>query len=227
MRLSWIVSASVASGKPCDNKDFPVDRIRSSAGRFGAGASEDPMRQSRSAGSFSVTSLRGAHQSALHMDLARIGISDARGRSEFGLCVEHRHRSGWMGEQFHVAATGWLVSSRKFTYIFRVACDPALLIAGNLGSWVPQLRIEHRITLGDKFESDAARGGIIDSRAAKPPVFDFLTKNSGREAIAPAAYAKRVGLVCNCSTPLRIGAAGLLRPCRVRDLAGTWDAGPR
>jgi len=60
---------------------------------------------------------------------------------------------------------------------------------------VPQLRSEHSITFGRKFES-AAAGRTSSIPNGEPPVFDFY-RHLGRGRSRPPAYATRVaGLAC-------------------------------
>ena len=70
---------------------------------------------------------------------------------------------------------------------------PALTYAGNLWSWTPQLRVEHRFDLGND-ASVKLQGGILDPLTGEPPD-DFKytwyrMPDAGEESRAPAVAAR-------------------------------------
>jgi len=85
---------------------------------------------------------------------------------------------------------------------------PAFSYAGNLWSWVPQVRIEHRINLGED-SSLLLQGGILDSQSGEPPLFDATRTPQAGELSRQPAYATRVAWTRNVfGQPLRLGAGG-------------------
>jgi hypothetical protein len=71
---------------------------------------------------------------------------------------------------------------------------PALTYQGNLWSWTPQLRIEHRFDLGNN-ASVRLQGGILDPLTGEPPPNDFVytwyrMPDAGEESRAPAVAAR-------------------------------------
>jgi hypothetical protein len=85
---------------------------------------------------------------------------------------------------------------------------PAFSYTGNLWAWVPQVRVEHRFTLGEE-SSLLLQGGILDSQSGEPPVFDaYRTPRAGERSRQPA-YATRVAWTHTVfGQPLRVGAGG-------------------
>ena len=68
---------------------------------------------------------------------------------------------------------------------------PALSYAGNLWSWTPQVRVEHRITLSDA-SSFILQAGILDSLTGDMPVDAYQRYPSWGEMSGQPAYAARV-----------------------------------
>ena len=85
---------------------------------------------------------------------------------------------------------------------------PALSYAGNLWSWTPQIRIEHRVDLSGG-SSLLLQGGILDSLSGEPPFSAYQRYPTYGEQSGQPAYAARV----SWSVPLSgqnlvIGAGG-------------------
>src|ERR1700690_1558680 len=95
---------------------------------------------------------------------------------------------------------------------FATLAIPALSGAGNLWAWVPQIRVEHRVVLGEE-SSLMFQGGILDPLAGETP---GETPNSGYYRLAgpgeesrQPAYATRIAWRHNIyGQPLGLGAAG-------------------
>jgi hypothetical protein len=68
---------------------------------------------------------------------------------------------------------------------------PALSYAGNLWSWVPQVRVEHRTTLSET-SSLLFQAGILDSLSGEPPRATFLRAATWGEESGMPAYATRI-----------------------------------
>ena len=68
---------------------------------------------------------------------------------------------------------------------------PSLAYAGNLWSWTPQVRVEHRIHLNEK-SSLLVQGGILDSLSGDLPSDNQNAEPSWGEQSGQPAYAARV-----------------------------------
>ncbi len=93
---------------------------------------------------------------------------------------------------------------------------PALSYAGNLWSWVPQIRVEHRIALGEA-SSLLFQGGILDPVSGETPGAPpgtmpgqsyYRQPGPGEESRQPA-YGTRIAWTRNVfGQPLRVGVGG-------------------
>jgi len=84
---------------------------------------------------------------------------------------------------------------------------PALAYAGNLWSWIPQVRVEHRFDLADA-DSVTLQGGIVDNLTGELPVFQSSSVPQAGERSGQPAYAARVAWRRMISGhPLTLGAA--------------------
>jgi hypothetical protein len=68
---------------------------------------------------------------------------------------------------------------------------PAFAYAGNLWTWTPQIRLEHRVNLTER-SSILLQGGILDPLTGEPPASLFLRTPQAGEASRQPAYATRV-----------------------------------
>jgi len=91
---------------------------------------------------------------------------------------------------------------------FATLAVPALSGAGNLWAWVPQIRVEHRVALGED-SSLILQGGILDPVTGETPSSgDYRAAGPGEESRQPA-YASRIAWTQNAfGQPLRLGVAG-------------------
>jgi hypothetical protein len=69
---------------------------------------------------------------------------------------------------------------------------PALSYTGNLWSWTPQIRIEHRVTLSDT-STLQLQAGILDPLTGDVPEYDYRYPTAGEQSGQPA-YASRIAL---------------------------------
>src|SRR5258708_29375573 len=90
-----------------------------------------------------------------------------------------------------VAGQDGLFFSPESPTSFASLAVPAFSYAGNLWSWVPQVRVEHRFTLGED-STLLLQGGILDSQSGEPPVFDAYRSPQAGESSRQPAYATRV-----------------------------------
>jgi TolA-binding protein len=86
---------------------------------------------------------------------------------------------------------------------------PALSYAGNLWNWVPQIRVEHRVSLGED-SSLLFQGGILDPLSGEAPGFapgtDYYRQPGPGESSRQPAYGSRIAWTRNVfGQPLRVG----------------------
>jgi hypothetical protein len=209
MRLSGIVLLNLFSNVgTVDNTDIPsiaYDRPPAgSGGSFGGS-----LRQSQIGLEVFGPELAGAHTKAdLQLDLGG-GFPRALNGVNFGLL---RLRTGTMRMDWAhtsiVAGQDGLFFSPNSPTSFASLAIPAFSYAGNMWSWVPQVRIEHRFALGEN-SNLLVQGGILDSQSGEPPVFEFYRTPQAGERSRQPAYATRVAWSRNLfGQPLRVGVAG-------------------
>jgi hypothetical protein len=191
-----------------DNADIPsiaYDRPPGgSGGSFGGS-----LRQSQIGLEVFGPQLAGARTKAdLQLDLGG-GFPRALNGVNFGLL---RLRTGTMRLDWAhtsiVAGQDGLFFSPNSPTSFASLAVPAFSYAGNLWSWVPQVRVEHRFTLGED-SSLLVQGGILDSQSGEPPVFDYYRTPQAGERSRQPAYATRVAWSRSLfGQPLRVGVGG-------------------
>ncbi len=85
---------------------------------------------------------------------------------------------------------------------------PALSYAGNLWTWIPQIRVEHRITTGESSQL-SLQAGILDPLSGEDPPLQFDRIPQAGEASRQPAFATRVGFQKRLrDRELRLGAGG-------------------
>jgi hypothetical protein len=209
MRLSGIVLLNLFSNVgTVDNADIPsiaYDRPPGgSGGSFGGS-----LRQSQIGLEVFGPQVAGARTKAdLQLDLGG-GFPRALNGVNFGLL---RLRTGTMRLDWThtsiVAGQDGLFFSPNSPTSFASLAVPAFSYAGNLWSWVPQVRVEHRFTLGED-SNLLVQGGILDSQSGEPPVFDFYRTPQAGERSRQPAYATRVAWSRPLfGQPLRVGVGG-------------------
>jgi len=95
---------------------------------------------------------------------------------------------------------------------FATLAIPALTYAGNLWSWVPQIRVEHKVALGEE-SSLIFQGGILDPVSGEVPGAEPGTSYNRQagpgEASRQPAYGTRIAWTRNVfGQPLRVGIGG-------------------
>ena len=91
---------------------------------------------------------------------------------------------------------------------FATLAEPALAYAGNLWTWVPQIRVEHRRSLSEN-SSLTLQGGIVDGLTGEPPGYSYNRHPQAGEYSRQPGYAGRVVWSYNISgQPLTFGAGG-------------------
>jgi hypothetical protein len=209
MRLSGIVLLNLFNNVgTVDNADIPslaYDRPPgASGGSFGG-----TLRQSQIGLEVFGPQFAGARTKAdLTLDLGG-GFPRTVDGVNFGLL---RLRTGTMRMDWAhtsiIAGQDGLFFSPTSPTSFASLAIPAFSYTGNLWAWVPQVRVEHRFTLGEE-SSLLLQGGILDSQSGEPPVFDaYRTPQAGERSRQPA-YATRVAWSHTLfGQPLRVGVGG-------------------
>ncbi len=191
VRLSGIVlfNANITRGA-VDNLDFP--QIATPPETPGtSGAFSGSLRQSQIGIEAFGPDIAGARTSAnLKFDFAG-GFPNTPNGTAFGIVrlrtgtirLDWEHTSIVAGQDsiFFAPLTPTTLSSLAI---------PALSYTGNLWSWTPQIRIEHRISLSDT-SNLLLQAGILDSLTGDIPTGDYRPPTAGEQSGQPA-YAARI-----------------------------------
>jgi hypothetical protein len=174
-----------------DNTDFPQLAMPrgplSSEGSFGAS-----LRQSQIGLQAFGPTIGGARTSAdIQFDFSG-GFPDAPNGVTFGV-VRLRTatvRFDWSNTSVVAGQDNLFFSPLSPTSIATLAV-PALAYAGNLWSWTPQVRVEHKINLSES-SSLLLQGGILDSLTGDVPPSEYDRYPSWGERSGQPAYATRI-----------------------------------
>lgn len=209
VRLSGIVLTNLASTQgTVDSIDLPTLAYTRPAGDSG-GSFGATVRQSEIGFEAFGPTVAGAKTRAdLQLDLAG-GFAETPNGVNSGLM---RLRTGtmrmdWANTSVVVGQDAIFFSPNSPTS-FATLAQPALSYAGNLWSWVPQLRVEHRVALGDE-SSLLFQGGILDPVSGEVPAATPYRQPGAGESSRQPAFGTRVAWTRNVfGQPLRIGAGG-------------------
>ena len=209
MRISGLVLMNTFSNQGyVDNIDLPALALARPAGDSG-GSFGATLRQSELGFEVFGPRVAGARTRAdLQLDLAG-GFASIPNGIDSGL-VRLRTatmRMDWENTSLVVGQDGLFFSPSSPTS-FATLAEPALSYAGNLWSWVPQIRVEHRVALGEK-SSLLFQGGILDPVSGEVPgTGPYRAAGPGEESRQPA-YGTRVAWMHEVSgQPLRLGVGG-------------------
>lgn len=209
MRISGIVLMNLFSNQgTVDSIDLPTlaypGQPGSSGGSFGA-----TLRQSEIGFEVFGPRVAGARTRAdLQLDLAG-GFPAVLNGINSGLV---RLRTATMRLDWNntsmVAGQDGLFFSPGSPTSFATLAIPALTYAGNLWSWVPQIRVEHRVALGDA-STLLFQGGILDPVSGETPATSFYRLPGAGESSRQPAYGTRVAWRREVfGQPLRVGVGG-------------------
>ncbi|HMH81144.1 MAG TPA: hypothetical protein VK514_13025, partial [Candidatus Acidoferrum sp.] len=192
LRLSGIVllNTGITRGS-VDNLDFPqIATPPDDAGR--SGSFWGSLRQSQIAIEAFGPDIAGARTSAnIRFDFAG-GFPNTGNGAAFGIV---RLRTGtmrmdWANTSIVAGQDSLFFAPLTPTTLSSLAI-PALSYSGNLWSWTPQIRIEHRIALSDSSKL-RLQAGILDSLTGdNPPQQDYRYPSVGEQSGQPA-YAARI-----------------------------------
>jgi hypothetical protein len=209
MRISGIVLMNLFSNQGVvDNIDVPeLAYFRppgNSGGSFGA-----TLRQSQIGFEVFGPRVGGARTRAdIQVDLAG-GFPVEPNGSTSGLM---RLRTATMRMDWEntsvVAGQDGLFMSPNSPTSFASLAEPALSYAGNLWSWVPQVRVEHKFAVGES-SSLLLQGGIVDPLSGEVPAFGTYRQGGPGEASRQPAFGTRIAWTRDLSgKPLRLGVGG-------------------
>jgi len=107
-----------------------------------------------------------------------------------------------------VAGQDGLFFSPNSPTSFASLAEPALSYAGNLWSWAPQIRVEHKVTLGEQ-SSLLFQAGILDPVSGQFPDSGYYRQAGAGESSRQPAYGTHAAWTRNVSgQPLRLGMGG-------------------
>jgi hypothetical protein len=209
LRVSGIVLMNMISNQGVvDNIDLPTLTYARPSGNSG-GSFAATLRQSEIGFETFGPNLAGAKTKAdLQLDLAG-GFTSVPNGINAGLV---RLRTGtirmdWANTSL-VAGQDAIFFSPNSPTSFASLAIPALSYAGNLWGWVPQIRVEHRVAIGED-SSLILQGGILDPVSGETPGSNYYRQAGPGEASRQPAYASRIGWTRNVfGQPLRVGAGG-------------------
>jgi hypothetical protein len=193
VRLSGIIllNTNVTRGS-VDNLDFPQIAV-SAANPTAAGSFSGSLRQSQIGVEAFGPDVAGAHTSAnVKFDFAG-GFPDTPNGAAFGIV---RLRTGTIRLDW---ATTSIVAGQDSLFFAPLTPStlsslaiPALSYTGNLWSWTPQIRIEHRISLSES-AGVLVQAGILDGLTGEIPQQGQVYRNpSAGEQSGQPAYAMRI-----------------------------------
>jgi hypothetical protein len=217
MRLSGIVLMNLASNQGAvDSIDLPTIALArmpgDSGGSFGA-----TLRQSQIGFEAFGPAVAGAKTTAdLQLDLAG-GFPPVPNGINSGLARLRTAtlRMDWADTSVVVGQDAIFFSPNSPTS-FATLAIPSLTYAGNLWSWVPQIRVEHRVVLGEE-SSVLFQAGILDPLSGETPGTppgagpgtSYYRQPGPGEASREPAYGTRIAWTHNVfGQPLRVGVGG-------------------
>ena len=191
LRLSGIVLLNTAVTRgSVDILDYPQIATPTSPPGT-SGSFSGSLRQSQIGIEAFGPDIAGAHTSAnVNFDFAG-GFPNTSNGVAFGIV---RLRTGtirldWNDTSLVAGQDGLFFAPLTPTTLTSLAI-PALSYTGNLWSWTPQMRIEHRITLSDT-SNMLLQAGILDSLTGESPTDFYRTPTAGEQSGQPA-YAARI-----------------------------------
>ena len=207
LRLSGIVLMNLVSNQGVvDRVDLPSLAYARPAGDSG-GSFSATLRQSEIGFEIFGPTVAGAKTRAdLQLDLAG-GFPAVPNGVNSGLL---RLRTGtlrmeWANTSLVVGQDALFFSPNSPTSFASLA-EPALSYAGNLWAWTPQIRVEHKIVLGDS-SSLLLQGGILDPLTGEAALDGTYRQPSAGEASRHPALGSRVAWTRNVfGQPFRLGA---------------------
>jgi hypothetical protein len=209
VRLSGIVLLNLFSNQgSVDNIDFPSLATRNPAG-FSGGSVGATLRQSQIGLEVFGPRFAGARTWAdLQMDFAGgfpqtlNGVNTGLVRLPTGTIHIDWARTSVVGGQ------DGLFFAPQTPTSFASLATPALGYSGNLWNWIPQVRVERRLQLGERSKL-VLQGGVLDGVTGQPPVSQSYRAPQAGEASQQPAYAGRMAWTSTLfGQPFTVGGAG-------------------
>lgn len=209
VRLSGIVLLNLFSNQgSVDNVDYPSLALQNPPG-FSGGSFGGTLRQSQIGLEVFGPTVAGARTHAdLQMDFGG-GFPQTLNGVSTGL---FRLRTGtvhfdWQDTSIVGGQDGLFFAPQSPTSFASLA-TPALGYSGNLWNWLPQVRVERRIQLGESSKF-VLQGGILDGLTGEPPTSQSYRTPQAGEAGRQPAYAGRAAWTRTVfGQPFTIGGAG-------------------
>lgn len=211
VRLSGIVLLNMFENRGAvDNTDFPSVALESKQ-PFSSASFGGSLRQSQIGIEAFGPNIGGARTSlSINFDFAGGFPQDTVNGETMGIV---RLRSGvirfdWQSTSLVAGQDRLFFAPNAPTSIATLAV-PALSYAGNLWSWTPQVRVEHKIPLSDN-SSLLLQAGVLDNLSGDVQPEDTQAANpSWGEQSGQPAYAARVGWTHSLhEQQLTVGAGG-------------------
>jgi hypothetical protein len=210
VRLSGIVLMNLVSNQGVvDSIDLPTLSFARAAGDSG-GSFGATVRQSEIGFEAFGPDVAGAKTKAdLQLDLAGGFPSAPNGVSSGYMRLRTATmRMDWTNTSVVVGQDTIFFSPNSPTSFASLAI-PALSYAGNLWGWVPQVRVEHKVALGEE-SSLLLQAGIMDPLSGEAPGVvpgtDYYRQPGPGESSRQPAYGTRVAWTRNVfGQPLRVG----------------------
>jgi peptidoglycan hydrolase CwlO-like protein len=208
LRLSGMVLLNMYADRgSVNNQDFPelafAPGALSSGGTFGGS-----LRQSEIALQGFGPTIAGARTSAeVHFDFAG-GFPQLPNGDSYGIM---RLRTGtvrfdWDNTSIIAGQDALFLAPLSATSIATLAV-PAFAYAGDLWSWTPQIRVEHRFTVSDH-NSFLVQGGILDNFSGDTPVSEYNRYPTWGENSGQPAYATRLAWTQNVGEQKIVAGVG-------------------
>ncbi len=209
MRLSGIALLNVfENGGRVDNQDVP--NLALGRGTFDTGGSFGATaRQSELGFEVYGPTFAGARTSAdLHMDLFGGFPNTTNGVTEGLMRLRTATvRMDWDRTSIVVGQDAPFFSPLSPTSIASLGY-PAFSYAGNLWTWIPQVRLEHRANLWGT-NSITLQGGLLDPLSGEPPTSETYRVPQAGERSRQPAYASRIAWTHGPDDrPLTLGVGG-------------------
>ncbi len=193
VRLSGLVLLNMfGNGGNVDNADYPFMAVPTAVGGT-QGSFGGTLRQSQLRFEVFGPTFAGARTRAdLDMDFAG-GFPQTENGVTIGLA---RLRTATIRLDWNRTS---LVAGQDAPFIAPLSpsslatlAQPALSYAGNLWTWIPQIRVEHRVTTSDTSDL-SLQAGILDPLSGQVPPLQFeRTPQAGENSRQPA-FAARIG----------------------------------
>jgi len=209
IRFSGIVLLNLfANSGAVDNEDFPALALAPGPSVPGGGFGGS-LRQSQFGFEAFGPEIAGARTTAdIQFDFGG-GFPNAPNGVTFGVA---RLRTGtlrfdWSRTSIVAGQDALFISPLAPTSLASLA-EPAFSYSGNLWSWTPQVRVEHRVDISDSSRL-LIQAGILDSLTGETPASEYRREPQIGQTTRQPGYAARVAWTHNVlGRPVTVGGGG-------------------